>query len=54
MERSTNGPGSPVHTVSLEEEDVTTSVSDTATFISKFAVSRAWYPKGFKAVKRGW
>ena len=53
VERSTHGPGSPVHTASAEEEHVTTPVSDTTTFISKFAGSRAWYPKGFKAVKQG-
>ena len=54
VERSTHGPGSPVHTASSEEEHITTPVSDTATFISKFAGSWAWYPKGFKAVKQGW
>ena len=54
VERSTHGPGSPVHTVSSEEEDVTTSVSDMTTFISKFAGSRARYAKGIKAVKQEW
>ena len=54
VERSTHGPVRPVHTVSSEEEDVRTSTSNTTTFISKFAGSSAWYPKGFKAVKQGW
>ena len=40
VERSTHGPGRPVHTVSSEEEDVTTSVSDTTAFISKFGGSK--------------
>ena len=47
VERSTHGPGIPVHTASAEEEHITTPVSDMTTFISKFAGSRAWYPKGF-------